>query len=280
MQPISIVIRTFNCAAVLQATLRELRLRPADQLIVVDSGSSDDTVKVAQQHGAELLRIPAAEFTYGRSLNLGFDAARHEWILALSSHSVPSTPEFLSIYDSAISGFPADVAAAVGPIVLTKDARLQGGITFLRRADFRHGFPFPSGNPNAIYRRSLWQEHKFDEALPGAEECEWFVWAVKKDYQLAAVHRAAVRYESRRSLRSFYKKGQVDYRWQSQYLDVGAPSASRLGWYFLKQCAMAAAGRLPAHLPLRNAAHALGQLAERRKLARSGQVPKPAILLD
>ena len=77
-EPLSRVIRTLNGADTLGAVLTGLRLGEGDQLIVVDSGSRDGTVALARSHGAELVPIRKEDFSYGRALNRGLAAARHE----------------------------------------------------------------------------------------------------------------------------------------------------------------------------------------------------------
>jgi glycosyltransferase involved in cell wall biosynthesis len=55
----------------------------ADEVIVVDGGSDDDTTCIAESHGATILHLPGA--TIGGQRNAGIDAARNEWILALDA---------------------------------------------------------------------------------------------------------------------------------------------------------------------------------------------------
>lgn len=58
----------------------------ADELIVVDNGSSDDTIARAEAAGARVIRHP--EGTIGEARNAGADAASHPWILALDADEV------------------------------------------------------------------------------------------------------------------------------------------------------------------------------------------------
>jgi rhamnosyltransferase len=209
----SVLIRTYNSSRTLGLVLSKLQLHQGDELTVVDSGSTDDTLSIAAQQGAKILTLPQEEFTYGRALNIGFAAAASDWVLVLSSHSVPVPDDLLAVYRRAVRRFPDSIAAAVGPILYTElDRRLQAGITFYDNEDFAAGFDFGAGNPNALYRRSLWLHHRFDETLTGVEDLEWYVWALKAGYLIAAVHAAEIRYAARGPAAHFYRKGYRDYQ--------------------------------------------------------------------
>ena len=73
-QDISVLIRTFNSAKTLDTVIQRLGLSVQDELIVVDSGSGDATLAVAQQHGARVLSL-RGPFNYSKALNVGFEAA-------------------------------------------------------------------------------------------------------------------------------------------------------------------------------------------------------------
>ena len=85
MKPgISILIRTFNSSKTSSYLLCRLKLLPGDELIVVDSGSSDATLEIARQYNARII-IAEKPFNYSRSLNLGFRSANQPWVLVVVS---------------------------------------------------------------------------------------------------------------------------------------------------------------------------------------------------
>ncbi len=271
-QPLSLVIRTLNAAPQLAELLSALHLRPDDQLIIVDSGSSDATLELARKAGAQIVPIAPDRFTYGRSLNVGFAEARHSWILALSSHVVPVRPDFLDAYRSAIRRFPSGVVAAAGPLVRNDGERgMTGGITLYEGADFLRGFEFGAGNPNCLYRRDVWAARPFDEALGGGEDCEWYVWAIVAGHVLAAVHAAEVYYRFRRSWSAFVYKGRIDYQVTHHYLEVHQPTlggmvirVAKLGLYALLR-------RVGWSDVQASMAHCWGSYCEARSLRRRGE---------
>jgi tetratricopeptide (TPR) repeat protein len=59
----------------------------ADQIVVVDTGSTDRTVEIAREHGAEILHH---EWTgdFAQARNVSFDAARCDWVMYLDADEV------------------------------------------------------------------------------------------------------------------------------------------------------------------------------------------------
>jgi glycosyltransferase involved in cell wall biosynthesis len=57
MTRISVVIPTYNRASLIQETLASIlaQSRPADEIIVVDDGSKDDTLAVLAKYGERLI---------------------------------------------------------------------------------------------------------------------------------------------------------------------------------------------------------------------------------
>lgn len=86
---ISVVIPTLNSDTGLSATLTALVPAVVDglvrEVIVVDGGSSDRTLKVAEAAGTEIVR---AERGRGQQLKAGADAARFPWLLFLHADTV------------------------------------------------------------------------------------------------------------------------------------------------------------------------------------------------
>ena len=270
-QPLSIVVRTLNAAPQFRELRAGLRLEPCDELIVVDSGSTDGTPDIARASGATVVTLAKERFTYGRSLNVGFAVARNPWILALSSHVVPVRTDFLDVYRQGIRRFPANVVAAAGPLVRSDGERgMTGGITLYEGADFLKGFEFGAGNPNCLYRRDVWQARPFDEELGGGEDCEWYVWAIVAGHALAAVHAAEVYYRFKRSWSAFVYKGRIDYQVTHRYLEVHQPKLSGLAIRGAKLGLYAAMGRVGWSDVKASMAHCWGSYLEAKDTRRKG----------
>lgn len=82
MSPITAVIITHNEARNIQRCLASLKT-VADEIIVVDSFSTDDTVTICQQEGAIVKQ--QAWLGFGPQKNVGIQHASHEYILSLDA---------------------------------------------------------------------------------------------------------------------------------------------------------------------------------------------------
>ena len=93
----SMVIRAYNeekHLGRLLAGLAQQSILPAE-VILVDSGSSDRTVEIALAKNVKVVHIAPTDFTFGRSLNLGIQAAQSELVVFASAHVYPVYPDWL-----------------------------------------------------------------------------------------------------------------------------------------------------------------------------------------
>ena len=79
--PLSAVVTTFNNAATLDRCLTSLAF--CDEIVVLDSGSTDDTRDIANAHDA---RVSVEPFKgYGPQKQSAIDKAGHDWVLLLDA---------------------------------------------------------------------------------------------------------------------------------------------------------------------------------------------------
>jgi glycosyltransferase involved in cell wall biosynthesis len=94
---VSALVLTFNEERNIAACLGSLD--GIDDVVVVDSGSTDRTCVLAEEHGARILRRPFDGFANQRNFGLERGELRHEWVLHLDADEV-ATPEFLAALES------------------------------------------------------------------------------------------------------------------------------------------------------------------------------------
>ncbi|MDX2113602.1 MAG: glycosyltransferase family 2 protein [Alphaproteobacteria bacterium] len=97
--PISVFIIALNEADRIGATIESVR-GWVDEVIVIDSGSDDDTVKVAEKLGARVLYN--AWPGYGLQKRFGEERCRNDWVLNLDADEVVSS----ALKEEIIAGLP------------------------------------------------------------------------------------------------------------------------------------------------------------------------------
>lgn len=153
--PVSAVLITLNAAASLEATLASLAF--VDDIVVVDSGSTDGTLDIARRFGARV--IDQAWLGFGPQKAFAVAQAKHDWVLCLDADE-RVTPEL-----------QASLAAALAAHshMAWRMARCN---RFLGRY-LRHGEGYPDWNLRFFHRaHAHWSddavhEHVLTEAAVG-----------------------------------------------------------------------------------------------------------------
>ncbi|MBZ9751363.1 glycosyltransferase [Deinococcus sp. HMF7604] len=103
MPAFTVVIPARNEARYLPHTLRALerQTRAPEAVIVVDNGSRDDTVLIAQAWGAQVLRCEPRGVALARQM--GLDAAQTDWVATTDADSLP-VPGWLDCLHEAAPG--------------------------------------------------------------------------------------------------------------------------------------------------------------------------------
>ena len=174
---VSVVIRTLNEATYLDELLQVIDSQIKDdfdvEVVIIDSGSTDGSLSIAESHGCRITFITKEQFTFGRSLNMGSDFAKGDILVYVSGHCIPTENTWLiklikPIRDS-IAGY-------------TYGRQIGRDTTkYSEEKIFEKYFPFESkttqngffcNNANSAIDRKIWSEYKFDEQVTGLEDME------------------------------------------------------------------------------------------------------------
>jgi len=252
----SIVIRTLNEAEHLPALLASIdsqTLQP-DELVLVDSGSTDATVAIAESAGCKIVHIPPGEFTFGRALNWGCEAAKGEVLVFVSAHVYALSDSWLE--------------ELVAPFGDERVGLSYGGQTGDHRSNFaeiqllKRWFPEEGtndqqnpfcNNANCAVRRSLWETTPYDEALPGLEDMAFARSIREAGHRIAYVPEAKIAHVHEEGLgQTFnrYRREAMAYQtiFGSQDLGLGQSAALAME-SILKDTRAAISGGKPGSIP-------------------------------
>ena len=207
----SVIVRSRDKAGTIEATLRSVRAQSVPvEVLVVDSGSADATVQIAERYADRVLHV-TGPFSYGGSLNLGAAAATAPVHVALSAHCVLPTATWV---EDCLRHHARDDVAAVSAARLAPDGTPLTGPYDQRLADARDHPAWGFSNHAATWRASVWRELPFREDLPACEDKEWSWrvlargWTVVYDPALRVplVHRRAA------GLRSLWRRVHTEHQ--------------------------------------------------------------------
>ena len=210
--PISIVMRSKNDAALIGATLRAVHAqdyRGGFELIHIDSGSTDGTVKIIKSfHPAKLIEIPAGDYVPGVVLNRGMRESRSEWVVFLNSDCEPTDEQWLSeLVNAARSS--AMAGSAFGRQMPRPDCQAVYAHDYDRcfgpnreSRNWDHFFSMAS----SVVRRRAWEQEPFREDLQYSEDDEWSRRLISKGWGVLYVADSAVLHSHNYTLRQAFRR--------------------------------------------------------------------------
>ncbi len=221
----SVVVRTKNEAARVEAALRSLRSQSVDvEIVLVDSGSTDGTVELAKPFCDEIVQIRPEQFTFGRSLNIGAQRASGTVVFALSAHCAAPNREWVRNHlvhyrDPRVGGvFGAELSPSGEP--------LDGPWT-VAVADVELNPHWGYSNHASSWRRSVWEKIPFDESMRSCEDKQWMWRALLASYAVIADPAVVVSSNHRRQagFKALWKREVAEHEALAQALDYPVPSA-------------------------------------------------------
>jgi glycosyltransferase involved in cell wall biosynthesis len=186
----SIVVRCYNEAEHIGKLLYGISEQTIQdyEIVLVDSGSTDGTLEIAREFGVDKIEfIEPENFSFGRALNYGCEAAEGEFCVIASAHIYPTREDWL---EQLLTKFEAYEKIA---LVYGKQ-RGNDVTTFSEKQIFKQWFPEHDinhqphpfcNNANAAIRRELWEEYPYDEHLTGLEDIDWAKRVQKNGYEIS-----------------------------------------------------------------------------------------------
>ncbi len=175
MTTISVIVPTYNRQASLARALDSVlaQTRPAEEIIVVDDGSTDATAEMVRQRYPQVRYFHQTNRGVSAARNHGIARARGEWIALLDSDD-QWLPEKLAVQIQHLQRHPGHPLCHCDEIWIRHGRRVNPMKKHAKHGGwiFRHCLPLCVISPSAaLIRRSLLEEvGGFDETLPACED--------------------------------------------------------------------------------------------------------------
>jgi glycosyltransferase involved in cell wall biosynthesis len=304
---VSVVIPTKNGGPQFRRVLERLRSQTYGgtiEIVAIDSGSTDDTIAAAREHGARVESIPPAEFDHGLTRNRGIETSSGDVIVLLSQDAEPADDSLVrrlvaAFDDPRVGGAYARQIPRDDADVLTK-RNLNGWVTgrlepevrtfdvlaYERMTSWDKYLFCTFDNVCSAMRRAAWKEVPFRQ-YEIAEDNEWCLRAFRAGWKIAYVPDAAVIHSHDRSARYEYERTYMCHRKLYELFALQCvPTLSHAlrstvrgtlaDWRYVlaHEPAIGRKLRLLASVPARSAASAFGQWrgARDEKLGRGKRI--------
>jgi rhamnosyltransferase len=225
MIDVSIIIPTKNGGELFKNTLRMIFAQNYPdgefEVIVIDSGSKDNTVDLANIYDARIINIKPEDFGHGKTRNLGAKLSKGKYLVFTTQDAVPVTENWL--FNLVRNLDAPQVAGVYGRQIPKEDAKpMEQFFLRTRYPEYKAVKSLNQGkvnmdtiffsNVNSAIRRDIFQSHLFPDDLLMSEDQEWAKRVILDGYEIVYEPEAVVQHSHNYSLKSVFQR----------YFDSGA----------------------------------------------------------
>jgi rhamnosyltransferase len=228
----SLIIPTKNGGALFQKALiawAKQSLWAQCELIIVDSGSKDDTVAIAKQAGAKIFQIAPEQFNHGATRDYAIALANSEVIILSVQDAIPAHSQVLAALVSAldnpsVAGAYAKQLPQPDADILTKrnlnawlTGRTEREQRFITEKEYEQlsavekYYRCNFDNVCSAVKKSVWQQQLFG-AVNFGEDIDWAKRVLLQGYAIVYEPEASVIHSHQRPMRYEYQRAYVCHR--------------------------------------------------------------------
>jgi rhamnosyltransferase len=220
---IGVFIPTFNGGSLWKKAVEALQRQRSDfdKILIIDSGSTDDTITVAQEAGFTVEKIPSSEFNPGRTRNIGIHKIDCDIVVLLTQdsilmdNSISLIAKVLNNESIAVAygrQLPHDDATPIAKFARLFNYREEGYIYELRDKD-KHGIKtaFSSDTFSAYNRKFFIEIGGFPDKIIGSEDMYLAAKALLSGYKVCYAAKALCKHSHNYTFTQEFKR----------YFDIG-----------------------------------------------------------
>ena len=218
---INIIIRTKNEANKISKCLKSVFNQKCSNnfiVTIIDSGSTDDTLKIVDNYDINIYSIAPESFNFGTSMQLGIILSKAKYTVFISGHAIPMKENWLQ---EMINSFDIEhVVAVYGKQTYTDDAYLIEKIgldsafgntskiqkwnkKFKKYSDYKNEILF--SNANSCILTDIALKIPFSK-LSASEDREWAMRVLQEGFLIKYNSNAVVLHFHNEDFKKYYKR--------------------------------------------------------------------------
>lgn len=218
---INVIIRTKNEAVKIKECLDAIFNQKCNKSFIVsiiDSGSTDSTLKIINNYDINLYQIESKDFNFGTSMQLGIEISKAKYTVFISGHAIPVNNNWLQLM---IDGLDLNnVAAVYGKQTYKKDVNLLERINlestfgnqdriqkwnnkYKKYSDYKMDILF--SNANSCIKTEIALKYPFSK-ISASEDREWAMRVLKAGFDIKYLHKASVYHYHNEDYVNYYKR--------------------------------------------------------------------------
>ena len=244
---ISIIIRCKNEEDKIKECLDMIfkqNINEVFEVVIVDSGSNDNTLNIVNNYNVSIYSIPSIEFNFGSSVQLGIKISRGKYCVFISGHCIPSNDSWLK---NLIGEFDNNTAAVYGKQTYYEDTYFiekealdntfgnyektqKWDKKFKLYKDYKNEIIF--SNANSCIKKDVANNVKFKKII-ASEDREWACRVLKKGYNIKYAPKAIVYHAHNETKEKYYKRILINSKALKEFAGVKINIIHVFPLYFL-----------------------------------------------
>lgn len=188
---LSIIIRTKNSSRTIKRCIESIinqSYNDSKEIIIVDSGSSDNTICIAKSFNCKIIPYNSSYFNYSKALNLGISSANGKYILCVSSHVYLESTETIKYMIYFLSKNRSICTVSTHRKIVRYNSLNKEFNKIEWSVITNHNFKGTGMfNPCSLIRKSDWNKHNFNEKINRAEDADWLSYQIRNNNKGAII---------------------------------------------------------------------------------------------